>query len=134
MRSCVDCTNPYNDTGLSSVEVYDPAADTWWKVGNVKARRKSLASAAVEGRTYVIGGIPVAGWDPALATVEECDLSPAVSSVRPGNLLRVYWNEVLQTTDWLGDPVWEDASPRAYPWLVNPVSGGSVKFFRAREP
>jgi len=38
--------------------------------------RKALASAAVNGKIYAIGGQPVAGWDATLATVEEYDLTP----------------------------------------------------------
>jgi N-acetylneuraminic acid mutarotase len=46
-----------------TVEVYDPAAGQWARLGEMPAPRHGLASAAVEGRWYVIGGAtrPTAG-------------------------------------------------------------------------
>jgi hypothetical protein len=69
------CQDPYNSSELSSVEMYDPATDTWTIMDDMPTARKALASAAVGEKIYAIGGQPVAGWGAALSTVEEYQLT-----------------------------------------------------------
>lgn len=69
-------TGAYDSSETSSVETYDPATDTWSWMPDMQFKRKGLASAAVNGKIYAIGGVPNAGWDPALSIVEEYDLTP----------------------------------------------------------
>ncbi|MEN6428514.1 MAG: LamG-like jellyroll fold domain-containing protein [Phycisphaerales bacterium] len=69
-------TGAYNSSETFSIEAYDPATDTWSWMPDMQFKRKGLASAAVNGKIYAIGGVPNAGWEPALAIVEEYDLTP----------------------------------------------------------
>ena len=60
-------TAPY----LSTVEVYDPVAETWTRKRNMPTARDGHAASVVNGKIYVIGGEPTA--QASLATVEEYD-------------------------------------------------------------
>jgi hypothetical protein len=70
------CLGAYDSSELSSVEVYDPATDTWTGMPDMQVKRKALASAAVDRKIYAIGGQLAAGWDSPLSTVEEYSLVP----------------------------------------------------------
>jgi hypothetical protein len=62
----------------STVEVYDPATDTWTNMPDMQFPRKALASAAVNGKIYAMGGQRVAaGWNSPISVVEEYDLNPS---------------------------------------------------------
>jgi len=56
---------------LSTVEVYDPATDTWTKGADMPTRRCWHAASAVNGKIYAIGGMIVTGvkW-PMVSDVE----------------------------------------------------------------
>ncbi len=69
-------TGAYNSSETSGVEAYDLATDTWSWMPDMQFKRKGLASVIVNGRIYAIGGVPNAGWEPALSVVEEYDLTP----------------------------------------------------------
>jgi len=127
------CRNPYDSSEFATVEAYDPATDTWTIMAEMQFRRKALASASVNGKIYGIGGQPVAGWNAPLSTVEEYDPRPAVSVLRTGSLLRVYWNGILESSDALDATNWQSLNPPRQPYVVNPFVA-PVKFYRAREP
>ena len=60
------------NNGLSTVEVYDPATDTWTQKADMSTARGALAISEVGGKIYAIGGS--FGWIlQALPTVEEYD-------------------------------------------------------------
>jgi N-acetylneuraminic acid mutarotase len=42
--------------GLSTVEAYDPATDTWTTKAPMPTARQGLAAAVVNGSLYAIGG------------------------------------------------------------------------------
>ena len=44
--------------GLSGVEEYNPATDTWTKKADMPTPRSSFSTSVVDRRVYVIGGIP----------------------------------------------------------------------------
>ena len=61
---------------LNTVEVYDPATDTWETKSNMPTNRGDLTSAVINGKIYVIGGYfkgavnTVEAYDPATDTWE----------------------------------------------------------------
>jgi len=61
---------------FSSVDVYDPATDTWTSGAPMPTARLGLSTSAVNGRIYAIGG--ARDFHPAtgMSTVEEYDLVP----------------------------------------------------------
>jgi N-acetylneuraminic acid mutarotase len=58
-------------TGLSVVEAYDPATDTWTRKADMPTRRLCHSVSAVDGKIYSMGGGTSNG--DALATLEEYD-------------------------------------------------------------
>jgi N-acetylneuraminic acid mutarotase len=58
-------------TGLSVVEVYDPATDIWTRKADMPTRRLCHAVSAVDGKIYLMGGSTSNSG--ALATLEEYD-------------------------------------------------------------
>jgi N-acetylneuraminic acid mutarotase len=60
------------NAALSTVEEYDPKADTWTKKANMPTPRGDLCTAVVDNKIYAIGGVvlPVVN---KLSTVEEYD-------------------------------------------------------------
>ncbi len=60
--------DPNFNSPLSTVEEYDPAADTWTKKADMPTPRWGLSTCVVNGRIYAIGGASIA--DIALSTVE----------------------------------------------------------------
>jgi N-acetylneuraminic acid mutarotase len=65
--------------GLSTVEEYDPATDTWMPKADMPTARTYLSTSVVNGRVYAIGGI--FGNNSAFSTVEEYD--PATDTWMP---------------------------------------------------
>jgi N-acetylneuraminic acid mutarotase len=62
------------DPGVATVEVYDPATDTWTAAPDMPTGRMGPRTSVVDGKIYVIGGM--ARWiTPAYGTVEEYDPS-----------------------------------------------------------
>lgn len=59
------------EVGVSTVEEYDPATDTWAKKADMPTPRAIMAISEVKGKIYVIGGCP--NRSIALQTVEEYD-------------------------------------------------------------
>jgi len=59
------------DPGPSSLEVYDPATDTWTTKANMPIRRASAAACVVDGKVYVIGGVIEDTHGAPLSTVNE---------------------------------------------------------------
>lgn len=47
-----------------SIEVYDPAVDTWSETSTVPTTRRDFSTAVVDGRVYTIGGVGVDPDDP----------------------------------------------------------------------
>ena len=43
--------------GLSTVEEYNPAMDTWTKKADMPTAREFLSTSAVKGKIYTIGGL-----------------------------------------------------------------------------
>ena len=81
-------SSPY--PGINTVEVYDPATDTWTGASDMPTGRYGPHASVVDGMIYVIGGND--GWPaPPLGTVEEYD---------PGRTL-----EANPDTAWVGQPV-----------------------------
>ena len=58
-----------NLVGLSTVEAYDPEADTWEKKADMPTPRLTLATSVVNGKIYAIGGYS----NNEISTVEEYD-------------------------------------------------------------
>ena len=44
--------------GLTMVEVYDPAIDSWGTAPDMPTGRIEIATAVVDGKIYVFGGLP----------------------------------------------------------------------------
>ena len=61
------------DQGVSvnSAYVYDPQADAWTQVASMSIARRGHASAVVDGKLYVFGG--VSGMEQELSSVEVYD-------------------------------------------------------------
>ena len=58
--------------GLSTVEVYDPATDTWTRKTDMPTQRMGLSTSVVDGAIYAIGG---RDRNTTLTTVEAYDLA-----------------------------------------------------------
>ena len=63
-----------DDHALPTVEVYDPATDSWTAKQDLNTPRGAPAVAAVNGKIYAIGGQEKNGG--AIDSVEEFDPSP----------------------------------------------------------
>ena len=67
-----DASTPDDRSHALTVEVYDPATDTWTQEGDMPASRAAGFSSVVDGRIYVIGGYGgsqrVDEYDPATGT------------------------------------------------------------------
>jgi hypothetical protein len=59
--------------GRSTLEVYDPATDTWTRKADMPTRRAALSASVVDGKIYVIGGVRVLDYLVGIPTVEEYD-------------------------------------------------------------
>jgi len=59
-------------SGISTVEAYDPATDTWTQKADMPTARGYLSTSVVNGKIYAIGGTP-GSWGEMLSTVEEYD-------------------------------------------------------------
>jgi hypothetical protein len=66
--------------GLSTVEEYDPATDTWTRKADMRTGRTYFSTSAVNGKIYAIGGVTT-GNNSQLASVEEYD--PATDTWTP---------------------------------------------------
>ncbi len=65
--------------GVATVEVYDPATDTWTTAPDMPTGRFGPRTSVVDGKIYVIGGM--GSWiRTAYGTVEEYDIGLTVSS------------------------------------------------------
>jgi len=65
--------------GVATVEVYDPATDTWTTASDMPTGRFGPRTSVVDGKIYVIGGMGY--WiRTAYGTVEEYDIGLTVSS------------------------------------------------------
>jgi hypothetical protein len=125
------CANAWDSSEFSSVEVYDPATDTWWTMPSMQIKRKLLGAAEVNGRIYEIGGNSQGGFDATLATVEEYDPKPTVSHLRTGSTLKISWNGILESSDTVDNPDWQAFNPPKWPYTTSLV--GPMKFYRAGE-
>jgi N-acetylneuraminic acid mutarotase/sugar lactone lactonase YvrE len=56
--------------GLSMVEEYDPATDTWTRKADMPTARGYLSTSVVNGKIYAFGGTP-GNWAPVISTLEE---------------------------------------------------------------
>ena len=75
--------NPGNipwDPPLATVEMYDPAADTWTRKADMPTARDYLTASSVNGKIYAIGGAESTAFEKyhGFTTVEEYD--PATNS------------------------------------------------------
>ena len=61
-----------HDPGIATVEIYDPATDSWSRGADMPTPRADLTVNEVEGKLYAIGGTRHVGIE-ALGTVEEYD-------------------------------------------------------------
>jgi N-acetylneuraminic acid mutarotase len=80
------------DRAFSVVEIYDPAVDRWEVGSAMPTARAWLASGAVNGKIYAIGGI-IPGFV-KLATVEEYTPEGWPFSISPQVKLPTTWGEV----------------------------------------
>ena len=63
---------------MSTVEVYDPATDTWVKGPDMPTARGCYSTSVVNGKIYVIGGtLNPSSWMP-ISTVEVYDPNPII--------------------------------------------------------
>ena len=60
---------------FSTVNVYDPATDTWTIEDGMPGQRAGLSADLVNGKIYAIGGWTTPGYSGLVSTVEEWDLS-----------------------------------------------------------
>ena len=51
----------FQESGVATVEVYDPATDTWEQGADMPAPRRAFAISEVDGKIYVVGGRPSQG-------------------------------------------------------------------------
>ncbi len=74
---------------LATVEVYDPATDSWTPRSDMPTARKNSAAAVVNGIIYVFGGtqVQVSG---GLTTTEAYD--PATDTWTTKTDLRLWWS------------------------------------------
>ena len=73
---------------LSTVEVYDPAANTWGQIADMPAARVRTSSAVLNGKIYVIGGVTNVGGGQELVHVYD----PATDKWEKGpDLLEKRW-------------------------------------------
>jgi N-acetylneuraminic acid mutarotase len=54
--SCIDIPGPVPFGTLATVQVYDPAADTWTQASDMPGPTADHAASAVDGKMYIIGG------------------------------------------------------------------------------
>ncbi len=82
--------------GVATVEVYDPATDTWTTAPDLPTGRFGPRTSVVDGRIYVIGGI--ARWiTTAYETVEEYDpgfVPEVITSVEAKGKLATTWGNI----------------------------------------
>jgi len=65
--------------GIATVDVYDPATDTWTTAPDMPTPRVGPRTSVVDGKIYVIGGIStVSSGGTAYGTIEEYDPNPLV--------------------------------------------------------
>jgi N-acetylneuraminic acid mutarotase len=60
--------------GLTTVEIYDPATDTWTQKADMPTPRTGLSASEVDGVIYAVGGVYTSPWA-GLTTVEAYDIS-----------------------------------------------------------
>ena len=58
---------------LTSVEVYDPATDSWSTAPPLQTARAGFAAISVDGKIYALGGEVLTGENHALTSVEIFD-------------------------------------------------------------
>src|SRR5258705_10277730 len=64
----------WSDSGeLTSVEVYDPATDSWLAAPSMQIARGGFAAVALDKKIYVFGGEVLTGENHALTSVEIFD-------------------------------------------------------------
>ncbi len=84
-------------TVFSTVEAYNPATDTWTEKTDMPTARGALATSAVNGKIYAIGGSLRPPWI-GISTVEEYDTgfvsSKKTSSIEPKGKLVTTWAEI----------------------------------------
>ncbi|MCS6769627.1 MAG: galactose oxidase, partial [Candidatus Caldarchaeum sp.] len=72
-----------NNVPLTANEAYDPAANEWKQRSPMRVAREHLASGAVDGKIYVVGGRVVSGNTMTnLDVVEEYDVEANIWRVR----------------------------------------------------
>jgi hypothetical protein len=90
----------WQGNGLSVVEEYDPATDTWTKKSDMPTARFALTSSAVNGKIYAIGGVEAwAGVNllgKLLSTVEEYTPEDWQFAVSPHGKLPTTWGNKKQ--------------------------------------
>ncbi|MBN2316876.1 MAG: hypothetical protein JXM79_23310, partial [Sedimentisphaerales bacterium] len=64
---------PGADSNPSTLEVYDPATDTWVTKRSMLTPRGLAGASAVNGKIYVMGGVVGSTHNPSLSTVEVYD-------------------------------------------------------------
>ena len=76
-----DASTPDDRSHVRTVEVYDPATDTWTQEGEMQGSRAAGFSNVVDGKIYVIGGYggaqKVDEYDPATDTWTEKSVMPS---------------------------------------------------------
>jgi N-acetylneuraminic acid mutarotase len=64
----------WSGTGeLTSVEMYDPAKDSWSSAPSLQIARGGFAAVTVDGQIYAIGGEVLSGENHALTSIEVFD-------------------------------------------------------------
>ncbi len=84
---------PNGREGLQSVEVYDPATNTWEKAPNIPTPRGNLSTNTVQGKVYAIGGSQGL-LRRALATVEAYDTELLPQSIQSKEKLATIWGQL----------------------------------------
>ena len=110
---------------VTAIEVYDPAADAWEKVGDAPLGRIRMSSAALNGKIYVIGGSQsgldkrtlVEVFDPAQNTWAEV---AELNERRTELTASVVSGKVYAIGGWRKDDIWmktvEEYDPGADVW------------------
>ena len=84
----VGMSNSNEQWRLETVEVYDPATDTWAKARDINQARSCAAISVVNGEMYAMGG---RGWS---GTQTQPD--PYLASVEVFNLKTNQWQEITE--------------------------------------
>jgi hypothetical protein len=96
------------NSGLSTVEAYDPVTNTWMTKTDMPTARSYLSSSTVDGKIYAIGG---RHGSVTVATVEEYDTFPHVVDFNGDGVVDIEDLVILIESWGTDDPLCDIAPP-----------------------